>query len=79
MQNSVNQKVGKKAAEIAENMGKSTTLIINAFRTFAVKKQDMPKKRNRSFQYHLRVIQASSSTRSSVTLPPIDDVGTTCF
>ncbi len=35
-------KVGKKAAEIAESMGKSTTLIINAFRTFAVKNGMLP-------------------------------------
>ena len=35
-------KVGKKAAEIAESMNIGTTLIINAFRTFAVKNGMLP-------------------------------------
>ena len=35
-------KAGKKAADIAESMGKSTTLIINAFRAFAVKNGLLP-------------------------------------
>lgn len=35
-------KAGKKAADMAEDMGKSTTLIINAFRAFAVKNGMLP-------------------------------------
>lgn len=38
----ISLKTGAKAAEIADNMGKSATLILNAFRTFPVKNGILP-------------------------------------